>query len=70
MMKSSRNTRLKASWTCPHCGEDILANRLRLSADYPGCVVCPRIDCAKPFPWSQQNRGRLWPEQAAYNVLR
>jgi hypothetical protein len=70
MMKSSRNNRLKASWICPHCSEEILVSRFRLSAASPGCIVCPRADCAKPFPWKRQNRGRLWPEQAAYNVLR
>jgi hypothetical protein len=70
MMKSSRTNRLKASWVCPHCAEEITANQFRLSADHPGCIVCPWPDCSKPFPWKGQNRGRLWPEQAAYNVLR
>ena len=51
-MKSSRNNRLKASWTCSHCGEEITVNRFRLSADHPGCIVCPRQDCARPFPWT------------------
>lgn len=49
MMKSSRNNRLKASWTCPHCGEQITVNQFRSSADHPGCIVCPRQDCARPF---------------------
>jgi hypothetical protein len=70
MMKNSRNNRLKASWTCPHCGEEITVSRFRLSVDHPGCIVCPRADCLKTFPWKKQNRGRLWPEQAAYTVLR
>ncbi|NYF53972.1 endogenous inhibitor of DNA gyrase (YacG/DUF329 family) [Edaphobacter lichenicola] len=70
MMKANRNNRLRASWICPHCGEEVRVNRFRLSAHHPGCVICPRSDCAKAFPWKQQNRGRLWPEQAAYNVLR
>ncbi|ADW71342.1 hypothetical protein AciX9_4391 (plasmid) [Granulicella tundricola MP5ACTX9] len=70
MMKLSRKNRLKASWTCPQCGEEILINQFRLSADHPGCIVCPRVDCANPFPWKRQNRGRLWPKQSAYNVLR
>ena len=70
MMKSSRNNRLKASWTCPHCGEEIAAERFRLSADHRGLIVCPWPDCSKPFPCKNQNRGRLWPEQTIYHVLR
>ena len=49
MMRSSRNSRLKASWTCPHCGEEITVNRFRLPANRPGCIMCPRPDCSKPF---------------------
>ena len=70
MIRSSRNNRLKASWKCPHCGQEIKVDQFRLSADHPGCIVCPLRNCSKPFPWKKQNRGRLWPEQAAYNVLR
>ena len=70
MMKSSRNNRLRPSWTCPHCKALIEANQFRLSAAYPGSVICPMEGCGKPFPWRAQNRGKLWPEQAAYQVLR
>jgi hypothetical protein len=70
MMKSSRNNRLMPRWTCPHCSEEILVDRFRLSANHPGCVMCPREDCLNPFPWKQHKGGRLWPEHAAYRVLR
>jgi hypothetical protein len=70
MMKSSRSNRLKSSWICPHCRAEIGANQFRLSAAYPGSVICPTEGCGKPFPWKAQNRGKLWPEQGAYQVLR
>jgi hypothetical protein len=70
MMKSSRNNRLKASWICPHCKAEIGANQFRLSVAHPGSFICPAEGCGKSLPWKAQNRGKLWPEQAAYQVLR
>jgi len=47
MMKFNR---LKASWSCPHCGEESTINRIRLSAEHPRCLVDPREVCSKPPP--------------------
>ena len=70
MMKSSRSNRLPASWTCPHCGMGIDASTFRLSATNASQMRCPRQECGRTFAWKRQNRGRLWPEQRAYTLLR
>ena len=69
MLKSSRGNRLAASWTCPHCRAEIAAKNFRLAVDDPSKLLCPNQACGKPFVWKQQNKGKLWPEQRAYNVL-
>jgi hypothetical protein len=70
MMKSSRDNRLQASWRCPHCGMGIDASTFRLSRYECSQIHCPRQACGRTFAWTRQNRGRLWPEQRAYTVLR
>lgn len=70
MMKSSRGNRLSTTWTCPHCGTAIDTRSFRLSPSDPATAICPAPKCGRTFPWKQQNKGRLWPEQRAYSVLR
>ncbi len=70
MMTSSRSNRLQVTWTCPHCGMKIDASTLSLSDSDASQLKCPRQECARTFVWKRQNRGRLWPEQRAYTVLR
>ena len=70
MMKSSRGNRLSSAWRCPHCQTAIDARTFRLDRRDAAKLVCPNTACRKSFPWKQQNRGKLWPEQRAYSVLR
>ena len=70
MMKSSRGNRLSSTWRCPHCAAVIDTRTFRLSAAGPSKLICPNPACAREFEWRGQNKGKLWPEQRAYNVLR
>ena len=70
MMKSSRGNRLSSAWTCPRCGRNVDARTFRLSTTDASKLVCPNENCATAFAWKQQNKGKLWPEQRAYSVLR
>lgn len=70
MMKSSRGNRLSSNWQCPHCKATIDSRSFRLSSASASKLVCPRPSCGREFEWKQQNRGKLWPEQRAYSVLR
>ena len=33
-------------------------------------MICPNRLCTRMFIWKAQNKGKLWPEQRAYKVLR
>lgn len=68
MMKSSRGNRLSSNWQCPHCRTPLDSRSFRLSPTDASKLVCPH--CGRQFHWSEQNEGRLWPEQRAYSVLR
>ncbi len=68
MMKSSRGNRLSNAWACPQRATEIDTSAFRLSPGDAGKLVCPA--CAREFPWNAQNKGKLWPEQRAYSVLR
>ena len=70
MMKSSRGNRLSSVWRCPHCTTEIDTQTFRLSASDTSKLVCPNAACGREFAWRSQNKGKLWPEQRAYNVLR
>lgn len=70
MMKSSRGNRLSNAWTCPHCGTAIDTRTFRLSRTDTSKLVCPNRACGLEFGWRTQNKGKLWPEQRAYSVLR
>lgn len=70
MMKSSRGNRLSSAWRCPHCATAVDARTFRLSAADASKLVCPNRLCAREFQWKRQNKGKLWPEQRAYSVLR
>lgn len=70
MMKSSRGNRLSNDWTCPHCMAEIDTRTFRLSTPDTSKLICPNPTCGREFAWRQQNRGKLWPEQRAYSVLR
>lgn len=70
MMKSSRGNRLSNGWRCPHCGHEIDFRSFRLAPASSTELVCPSHECGKTFPWRKQNKGKLWPEQRAYSVLR
>ena len=41
-----------------------------LSSRNASKLICPHPNCGQEFESRQQNRGRLWPEQRAYSVLR
>ena len=69
MMKSSRGNRLSSVWTCPHCSTVIDTRNFRLSPTDTRKLVCPSRACGREFPWRAQNKGKLWPESRAYNVL-
>lgn len=70
MMKSSRGNRLSSTWCCPHCRTEIDARTFRLDPLDAAKLLCPKAACARSFKWKRQNRGKLWPEQRAYSVLR
>lgn len=70
MMSSSRNNRLTVAWTCPHCQNKVDGRTFRLAPGKAGEVLCANAACRKTFPWQSQNKGKLWPEQRAYSVLR
>ena len=59
MMKSSRNNRLRASWTCPHCKAEIGANQFRLSAAHPGSVICPTEGGWQAIPLEGAKSGQV-----------
>ena len=70
MMLSSRANRLITAWRCPYCDEQIGAKSFRLVPTDHTKMICPNRLCARMFTWTTQNKGKLWPEQRAYNVLR
>ncbi len=70
MMRSSRANRLITAWQCPYCDEHIAAKSFRLTPSDYSKMICPNRLCARMFTWKAQNKGKLWPEQRAYNVLR
>ena len=70
MMKSSRGNRLSSGWRCPHCQAEVDARTFRLDPTDSSRLLCPNRICGKLFEWKRQNRGKLWPEQRAYSVLR
>ncbi len=70
MMKSSRGNRLSSMWHCPHCGAEIDHRTFRLDPTDASKLICPYRDCGKSFAWKRQNKGKLWPEQRAYSLLR
>ena len=70
MMRSSRANRLTADWRCPHCHQQIETKSFRLAPTDHTKIICPNRLCARMFTWKTQNKGKLWPEQRAYNVLR
>ncbi len=70
MIKSSRGNRLSNAWRCPHCNTAIDARTFRLDPRNATQLVCPNAACARSFAWKRQNKGKLWPEQRAYSVLR
>ena len=70
MIKSSRGNRLSSAWCCPHCRSEINARTFRLDPKDTTKLLCPSMSCGKSFTWKQQNKGKLWPEQRAYSILR
>ena len=70
MLSSTRDNRLSSTWRCPHCRTSIDVRTFRLDPHDATQLVCPNAACAKSFAWKRQNKGKLWPEQRAYNVLR
>ena len=70
MMKSSRGNRLTSTWHCPHCRQVIDTRTFRLAPNDNSRLVCSNSLCARTFDWKTQNKGKLWPEQRAYSVLR
>lgn len=70
MMKSSRGNRLSSAWRCPQCSAKVDARTFRLDPLDATRLVCPSAACGRSFEWKRQNRGKLWPEQRAYSVLR
>ena len=70
MMKSNRRNRLSNAWKCPHCGTGVDARTFRLDPLDLTQLVCPNAVCGRSFAWKHQNKGKLWPEQRAYSVLR
>ena len=69
-MKSSRGNRLSSAWRCPHCRAEIDARTFRLDPCDASKLLCPDAGCGQSFPWKRQNKGKLWPEQRSYSVLR
>ena len=70
MMKASRGNRLSSTWHCPHCRTEVGARTFRIDPADTFKLVCPNQDCGRSFAWKGQNKGKLWPEQRAYSVLR
>ena len=70
MMKANRGNRLNNTWRCPHCRTEVDARTFRLDPRDATQLVCPNAACARSTTWKQQNKGKLWPEQRAYSVLR
>ena len=70
MMKSSRGNRLSSVWRCPHCHTEVDARNFRLGLLDSAKLVCLNAACARSFEWKRQNKGKLWPQQRAYSVLR
>ena len=69
MMKSSRGNRLSNDWHCPHCKAEVYARTFRLDPTDATRLLCPNPACGRSL-WKRQNKGKLWPEQRAYSVLR
>ena len=70
MLKSSRGNRLASAWICPRCGATVTAQTFRLVPGDASRLLCPNKVCGVQFTWKDQNKGKLWPEQRAYSVLR
>ncbi len=70
MMKSCRGNRLHSGWSCPYCQAEIDARTFRLDPANVNNLLCPNCLCGRSFAWKRQNKGKLWPEQRAYSVLR
>ncbi len=70
MLRASRGNRLTATWQCPQCGAEVTAQNFRFASGDSSKLLCPNRPCGSAFTWKQQNKGKLWPEQRAYNVLR
>ncbi len=70
MLKSSRVNRITALWLCPHCHATINTRSFRFVPGCPSELICSNPVCGRQFSWNTQNKGKLWPEQRAYNVLR
>ncbi len=70
MLNSIRGNRLTSTWRCPHCQKVIHTRTFRLAPTDSSRLVCPNSLCARMFDWKTQNKGKLWPEQRAYSVLR
>lgn len=70
MLKLSRGNRLNHAWRCTFCGINVDSRTFRLDPANASRLLCPNQACGQSFPWKQQNKGKLWPEQRAYTVLR
>lgn len=70
MLRASRNNRLSSAWRCPHCHAEVDARTFRLDPADANKLLCPSRACGRSFEWKRQNKGKLWPEQRAYTVLR
>ncbi len=70
MLKSSRDNRLSSAWRCPYCRTEIDARAFRINPLDATSMLCPNLICARSFAWKRQNKGKLWPEQRRYTVLR
>ena len=70
MLSASRGNRLTAGWKCPQCDTEITAQNFRLAVGDASRLLCPNRSCGSTFAWQQQNKGKLWPEQRAYSVLK
>ena len=70
MMNSKRGNRLTCVWRCPHCCLPIDNRNFQLAPNDHSKMICPDRLCSRSFDWKIQNKGKLWPEQRAYNVLR
>ena len=70
MLSATRDNRLSSAWRCPHCRTEIDGRSFRLDPQNATKLLCLNANCAKSFAWKRQNKGKLWPEQRAYSVLR